>query len=981
MCCVLAGAQLCLAAPASASEGLGVMGSFGKDVNKTKVEEREKGGAVTEAEEDACTTASGDTCQAGKAGSGLGELSMVPAPESREPGSGVAVNSAGEVYVADTTNNRVEWFSPSGQYEGEFNGSGKLANENGRPAPAALSKPEGIAVDNSCALHKPALTGSACTSSDPSDGDVYVIDASQSVVDKFSATGEYLSQWNGAWDGVAVDPSGDVWVRTEGGGAGSNGIEDAIVQEYSNAVKNVPDPPVSFQADNGNHIAVDSDENLYLTQGTREVVKFSKTGTRLGLVCGGCGRGGLAMDPTNNDLFTDEGSAIEQYGPFGELFVHASESGSVPGGSGNGDNGAGLAVSPVNHDVYVADAESNEVIIFADGATPEPPTTLAAKEVMGDSAVLQGKLRPANGESKVGYYFEYNIGSSCAGGTKTPIKVREGEGEVSEEVTNLEPREEYAYCLVAKGPFGITPGDTEPFSTPAAPPVATNESAYSKTQKFLVFTADVNPNNSEHETTYFFETSTEGSTAANTLSGKIEQVGGFEAIPAEQFGERMVRSYADGISMASETYYYRIVVTSGNGPPVVGKVQTYTKSPIVSGESASTLALTTATVNVEIYPDFQQTKYGVEYATSKTVLEVGDGTKIPAVTELEANEEEEPPRTVHVAVSGLEEDKLYYYRVVAENASTEKAGIPSYGEVKEFTTRSLPFVNTGAATSITSTGATLSGAVTPLFVSAMYDFQYISEAAYRAALARGLADPYEEGEATSVFPLAVSETAQAVGPVLVSGLLPGETYHYRLVSGNAFGVREGESGEDDYTFTTLGASPPLVSTAGVGGVTQTSATLTGTVTTNGLATEYGFEIGTEPNNFGPETGLGSVSGAQSENVSLTLNELQPGTTYYYRVTAGNADGTERGAPESFTTVGLPDLFTVPAVPPLIALPDIVFPAEEAASTRTTTKASTDAQKLAKALDACRKDKKRGKRAKCEARARVNYQSKKKKKKK
>ena len=61
------------------------------------------------------------------------------------------------MYVADAGNNRVQWFTPQGAVVGEFNGSGSLPNEIGVSAPEPLSRPETIAVDNSCAYHKPLL--------------------------------------------------------------------------------------------------------------------------------------------------------------------------------------------------------------------------------------------------------------------------------------------------------------------------------------------------------------------------------------------------------------------------------------------------------------------------------------------------------------------------------------------------------------------------------------------------------------------------------------------------------------------------------------------------------------------------------------------------------------------------------------------------------------------------------------------------------
>ena len=85
----------------------------------------------------------------GGKGSGNGQF--------REP-SGVAVSdSSGDVYVVDKGNNRVEYFSSTGTYLGQFNGSGllfgegKAAGGGGLPSEiptGRFSSPEGIAIDN-----------------------------------------------------------------------------------------------------------------------------------------------------------------------------------------------------------------------------------------------------------------------------------------------------------------------------------------------------------------------------------------------------------------------------------------------------------------------------------------------------------------------------------------------------------------------------------------------------------------------------------------------------------------------------------------------------------------------------------------------------------------------------------------------------------------------------------------------------------------
>jgi|GEM_PF-356723 len=82
-----------------------------------------------------------------------------------------------------------------------------------------------IAVDNSCALHDPPLSGLACEEFDPANGDIYVAQrfGSGRPINVFAPDGRYLGQLSGAGGssftgacGVAVDPGGDLFVADGG---------------------------------------------------------------------------------------------------------------------------------------------------------------------------------------------------------------------------------------------------------------------------------------------------------------------------------------------------------------------------------------------------------------------------------------------------------------------------------------------------------------------------------------------------------------------------------------------------------------------------------------------------------------------------------------------------------------------------------------------------------------------------------------------
>ena len=93
---------------------------------------------------------------------------------------------------------------------------------------------------------------------------------------------------------------------------------------------------------------------------------------------------------------------------------------------------------------------------------------------------------------------------------------------------------------------------------------------------------------------------------------------------------------------------------------------------------------------------------------------------------------------------------------------------------------------------------------------------------------------------------------------------------------------------------------PAVTTGAVSNITATSATLSGNVTSAGVAsvTSRGFLYGTNSSDL-TQTVLGG-SGTGSFTKSLT--GLTSGTTYYYKAYATNSEGTAYGEVLSFTTL-------------------------------------------------------------------------------
>jgi len=130
---------------------------------------------------------------------------------------------------------------------------------------------------------------------------------------------------------------------------------------------------------------------------------------------------------------------------------------------------------------------------------------------------------------------------------------------------------------------------------------------------------------------------------------------------------------------------------------------------------------------------------------------------------------------------------------------------------------------------------------------------------------------------------------------------------------------------------------PVVSTGAATEVTPTSATLTGSVQGAGTQASYGVQTGAQAGEYGPDIVVGQQSGASTETIALHLSELQPGTTYHYRVYATNQTGTSYGVDAVFTTPAYPGPLIQPSAPPLVATPQVEFPSEVPAVTTGETK--------------------------------------------
>ncbi len=382
----------------------------------------------------------------GTQGSGPGQLNGP---------TGIAVNdTTHEVYVVDSANNRVEDFAPNAttkvyEYAGEFNG---FAAPTG-----AFSDPTEIAVDNSS------------SATDPSKGDVYVVDRGHNIVDKFSASGTYEAQLTGtpsyAFEhetiikeeikSVAVDPSGKVWLtqsieyyapqhRYKGDEGFIDEFNDAHVNEF------LTEHTTAFGSFSEG-LAVDNEDNLYLDDGN-DYVKVNRAGETLANPFSADENpDGVATDPSNQEVFLDNDDAIGAFGSDGERIESF--------GQGYLSTSQRVAVDASDGMVYASDKKADDVVAFEEIALPSvgivPPSERTTRSV-----TLNATVNP-KGQPVKSCAFEYDTHEykegEAAHGTSVPCSPAAGglgEGTspvpVSAKVEGLAPEMQYYYRLVAQ---------------------------------------------------------------------------------------------------------------------------------------------------------------------------------------------------------------------------------------------------------------------------------------------------------------------------------------------------------------------------------------------------------------------------------------------------------------------------------------------------------------------------------------------------
>lgn len=340
--------------------------------------------------------------------------SLVEAPPGTpllEP-EGVAVDAAGKVFVIDTPAAKVDVFSSTGTYLTQF---------------ALVGSSNSLAVDSST-------------------GDVYVADSTADAVEVFKPNGsggyELVSKWTGA--ATPEGAFGEVAAVAVNGSAGKVYVVDAS-ESVVDVFKTQPPGPEetkegkllgtltgakpALEAPSG--IALDpATGKVYVADSALDLIEVFNSSGAFEAKLKGTPKTftsifGIAVESGTGDVYVsgeiaeEESKRVEQYKPSGSSFELVGSLTTAGGGLGGQPHG--LAVAP-SGDVYVADTEKGAVEVFGPSVLlPTLSGTKVSAKSVRESATstvsgrFEGKVNPEGVAAE--YLFEY--GETEAYGTST----------------------------------------------------------------------------------------------------------------------------------------------------------------------------------------------------------------------------------------------------------------------------------------------------------------------------------------------------------------------------------------------------------------------------------------------------------------------------------------------------------------------------------------------------------------------------------
>lgn len=676
---------------------------------------------------------------------------------------GMAIDPAtGDLLVIDAGAKTVSRFKPDGTPD-DFSALSSTNVIDGHAGEADATPQESI-LGNYWAAREVEVAVAPPGSPAGTAGDIYLTDSSHYLIDVFKSTGEYIGQiteYNGGalgeTTGVAVGPSGEVFV-----GDYNHGVHEYVPSA---------NPPV--KADNtANFTSVTSSGTIAAGAGPSAgylfVDKWNRSETRKVNLSTGAAEytvasgsvNAVSVDPANGHVYAASGSAVKEVDASGsaatEIVSYAAES-----------TVEGVAVDSTSGNVYIARSGSAHLEYFTGAPVVFPTvTTEAATASTNTETTLNGSVDPEGvevTECKFEYLTEAEYNANPAserfnGAQTAPCSPSASAASpytakttVSAAVSGLTAETTYRFRLVAKNVNNRTSYATDLTVTTISTAVTETASGVTNTEATLNGT--VYPEASAAEECKFQYTTEATFNHIQTVSlvnsewFRLEFEGELSGWLKWTYSAAQVQSRLEAMSSIGSG---NVAVSGANGGPWTVEFKGALASAevpllVVQGEHTGA-----ADGKVE----------GADWTGAQVAPcspAPASGTGYSAKTPVSAD------------LTGLAPETTYHFRLTVKNA----AATLWTGAAEAFTTPGPPHV---ADVQITATGTTtvsLSALIDPNGGSTTFRVFYGTASAY-------------EHSTTESEPVGSDRTWHAVSAEL-SGLEPGATYRFRFVAVDPYG--------------------------------------------------------------------------------------------------------------------------------------------------------------------------------------------------